>query len=67
MQIQKHIYKAMFITALFSIARLGTQPKCPLTDECTWETLESENRSVVSDSLRPHKPYSPWTSPGQYT
>ena len=67
MQIQKHIYKAMFITALFSIARLGTQPKCPLTDECTWGTLESENRSVVSDSLRPHEQYSPWTSPGQYT
>ena len=57
----------MFITALFSIARIGTQPKCPLTDECTWGTLGSECRSVVSDSLRPHEPYSSWTSPGQYT
>ena len=24
-----------------------------------------ESRSVVSDSLRPHGPYSPWNSPGQ--
>ena len=28
---------------------------------------ESENRSVVSDSLRPHGLYSPWNSPGQNT
>ena len=27
---------------------------------------ESESRSVVSDSLRPHGLYSPWNSPGQY-
>ena len=26
---------------------------------------ESESRSVVSDSLRPHGLYSPWNSPGQ--
>ena len=26
---------------------------------------ESEGRSVVSDSLRPHGLYSPWNSPGQ--
>ena len=26
---------------------------------------ESEGFSVVSDSLRPHGLYSPWTSPGQ--
>ena len=25
------------------------------------------SRSVVSDSLRPHGPYSPWDSPGQNT
>ena len=62
-----HIYKAMFITALFSIARIGTQPKCPLTDECTWGSLESESHSVVSDSLQPHELYSPWNSPGQNT
>ena len=29
--------------------------------------LESESRSVVSDSLRPHGLYSPWNSPGQNT
>ena len=28
---------------------------------------ESESHSVVSDSLRPHGPYSPWNSPGQNT
>ena len=69
MQIQKHICKAMFIIALFSVTRKGTQPKCPLTDECTWGTLESESEShsVVSDSLRPHEPYSLWNSPGQNT
>ena len=27
----------------------------------------SESRSVVSDSLQPHKLYSPWNSPGQNT
>ena len=26
---------------------------------------ESESCSVVSDSLQPHGPYSPWNSPGQ--
>ena len=28
---------------------------------------ETESRSVVSDSLRPHELYSPWNSPGQNT
>ena len=28
---------------------------------------ESESLSVVSDSLRPHRLYSPWNSPGQNT
>ena len=28
---------------------------------------QSESRSVVSDSLRPHRSYSPWNSPGQNT
>ena len=28
---------------------------------------ESESRSVVSDSLRPHRLYSPWNSPGHNT
>ena len=26
---------------------------------------ESENRSLVSDSVQPHGLYSPWNSPGQ--
>ena len=30
-------------------------------------TSESESRSVVSGSLRPHGLYSPWNSPGQNT
>ena len=29
--------------------------------------VESESRSVVPDSLRPHRLYSPWNSPGQDT
>ena len=29
-----------------------------------WKS-ESESHSVVSDSLRPHRLYSPWNSPGQ--
>ena len=29
--------------------------------------IMSENRSVMSDSLRPHGLYSPWNSPGQNT
>ena len=28
---------------------------------------ESESHSVMSDSLQPHRPYSPWNSPGQNT
>ena len=32
-----------------------------------WSESESENRSVVSDSLWPHGLYSPWNSPGQNT
>ena len=30
-------------------------------------SCQSESRSVVSDSLRPHGLYSPWNSPGQNT
>ena len=29
--------------------------------------LESESRSVMSDSLRPHELFGPWNSPGQNT
>ena len=31
------------------------------------QSLESESRSVVSDSLQPRGLYSPWNSPGQNT
>jgi len=31
------------------------------------DTLSSENRSLVSDSLQTHGLYSPWNSPGQNT
>ena len=35
------------------------------TDQATPCKRESESRSVVSDSLRPHVLYTPWNSPGQ--
>ena len=31
----------------------------------TLKQTESERRSVMSDSFRPHELYSPWNSPGQ--
>ena len=34
---------------------------------CVWREKESESSSVVSDSLRPHGPHSPWNFPGQNT
>ena len=34
---------------------------------CTFLKSESESRSVVSHSLRPHGLHSPWNSPGQNT
>ena len=42
-------------------------------EELSWNVIfhiyiyESESRSVISDSLRPHELYSPWNSPGQNT
>ena len=33
----------------------------------TIKKAESENRSVMSDSLQSHRLYSPWNSPGQNT
>ena len=46
--------------------RLGSRPTLPLTI-CDFPCLESESRSVVSDSLQPHGLYDPWNSPGQNT
>ena len=37
------------------------------TTSTTWEAHRYESRSVVSDSLRPQGPYSPWNSPVQNT
>ena len=43
----------------------STQAQLP---QGMWDlSSPSENRSVVSDSLRPHGLYSPWNSPGQNT
>ena len=39
----------------------------PSYKEGRWEGIESDSHSVVSDSLWPHKIYSPWSSPGQNT
>ena len=48
-----------------------TQDTAPasFTGPCTWigMDLECGKCSVVSDSLRPSGPYSPWNSPGQNT
>ena len=49
---------------------VGPHPlKKPQPLVTTWmdHESESESHSVVSDSLRPHEPYSPWNSPGQNT
>ena len=39
------------------------------TKQQQWQNIlnGSESRSVVSNSLQPHKLYSPWNSPGQNT
>ena len=39
----------------------------PSYKEGRWEGIESDSRSVVSDTLWPHELYSTWTSPGQDT
>ena len=41
-------------------------PRSMLTELCC-DPNDSESRSVVSDSLRPHGLYGPWNSPGQNT
>ena len=33
-----YIYAPMFVAALFTIAKLWKQPKCPSTDECKEST-----------------------------
>ena len=57
---------------LFSLfCRVLVNPRL-LEDKATVRDLslpycEGESRSVMSDSLRPHGLYSPWSSPGQNT
>ena len=48
----------------------AASPSSPLEHHTALGTdskSESESRSVVSDSLRPHGQYSLWNSPGQNT
>ena len=48
---------------------LGPMPHCtqlPCNPGSPWWRI-SENWSVMSDFLRPHRLYSPWNSPGQNT
>ena len=58
--------KAPYLPGLFQIQipswRLAAWTYIPLPS-VKW----SESRSVVSDSLQPHRLYSPWDSPGQNT
>ena len=62
------------VVSAFIIDNLGPHPACahilqssPLPNSTFPESEESESRSVVSDSLWPHRLYSPWNSPGQNT
>ena len=48
-----------------SLANAGHSGLMPGSGRCPGESEnESERRSVVSDSLRPHGLYNPWDSPG---
>ena len=50
-------------TGLFCLVE--TESQCV---EVSWQgESESESRSLMSDSVRPHGLYSPWNSPGQST
>ena len=58
------------LTASSGVLRLRT--KTSLSPRTFYHSLlkrphESESRSVTSDSLQPHRLYSPWNSPGQNT
>ena len=46
---------------------MGSQSGTRLSNWAHSMESERESRSVVSDSLRPHGPNSPWNSPGQNT
>ena len=44
-----------------------TSPPLPKGKKILFFLLESESYSIVSDSLRPYRLYSPWNSLGQNT
>ena len=63
---------SIFPKPLSTCLALFTEARYTLTEKSVmWEFLalksESESRSVISTSLRPHGLYSPWNSPGQNT
>ena len=51
---------------MFVIVHLGQKRMIPPQDRHQ-KGLESESCSVLSDSLQPRGPHSPWNSPGQNT
>ena len=46
--IEKDTGTPVFITALFTIARIGKQPRCPLTDEWIKEDVHIYNGMLLS-------------------
>ena len=74
----RHVCTPRLMAALFTTVRTWEQPACPTSDEwiktiwhiyneSIFHNIESESRSVISDSLQHHGLYSPWNSPGQNT
>ena len=71
-------YSLVSLHGLSSVVKLGLscsmgcgifldQGLNPCLLHCVIYSCGSESRSVMSDSLRPHGLYSPWSSPGQNT
>ena len=58
-------WEALNIICLLTITKFKNFPQNKLAE--AWLESESKTRSVVSDSLWPHRLYSPWNSPGQNT
>ena len=68
-----HLLQTKFKSGLLSIFEKNVwiyakvSLNLPRVSRTGWDESEGKSRSVVSDSLRPHRLYSPWTSPGQNT